>query len=132
MKKSLISILLLLVILSCGDSEQEAEGIIEKEKMIELLTDVQLLEATAVFVKNKQATFELDEAYVWIFDEYGVTEEQFKKSVEYYAYDAKVYEEMYDQVIINISEKQAELTRTSVQKEEGNVEKRALLNAESE
>ena len=132
MKRALIILVICISVISCGDSDSEAEGIIEKEKMIELLTDVQMLESTAVFVRNKNADFEIGEGYLWLFDQYGVTEEEFKKSVEFYASDPKTYEEMYDRIIINISEKQAELTRISGDKEVKNVQKRALLNAESE
>ena len=91
-----------------------------------------MIESTAIFVKNKQAAFNIDESYAWIFDKYGITEEEFKKSVDYYASDSKTYEEMYDQVIVNLTEKQAELSRTSAPKVEENAEKPALLNAESE
>ena len=121
-----------LTLFSCKNSDTESQGIIEKEKMIKLLTDVQMLESTAVFVKNKQADFNIDEGYLWVFDKYGVTEEEFKKSVEYYAANTKTFEEMYDQIIINISEKHAELSRNAVQKDAENVEKQELLNAESE
>lgn len=96
---------------SCGTDNDSIEGVIEKEKFIELLTDVQIMEAMNQFIKNKETDYNLDFSYQWIYEKYGITEDEFRSSVLYYTQDPETYEEIYDEVIIKISDKKIEYTK---------------------
>ena len=103
------------LLLSCNDSDNEVnENIIDKEVFIDILTDVQILESTHQFIKSKNREFDPDFNYQYLYKEYGVTEEEFILSVNYYSADPKVFEEIYDEVIIRVSEKQVELSERPV------------------
>ena len=63
------------------------------------------------FIRNKETDFDIDHTYQWMFEQYNVTEEDFKISLDYYSQDPSVFEVMYDEVIVRISEKQVEFTK---------------------
>jgi hypothetical protein len=105
-----LAILVLLAIASCeNENERVAAEVIDREQFVDILAEVQILESTHQFIKSKNKDFRLDYNYQWIYKEYGITEEEFKASVDYYSADPEVFEELFDEVIIKISEKQAEL-----------------------
>ena len=133
---------LIAVIDSCGDREIDANSnIIPREKMIEILADLQIFESTQQILKDKGPTdvkakrrsgrypeiygtdssknkkvdsekhnFDLYRVYKWVFVHYEVTEQSFRESIEHYSNNPEEFETMYDEVLIRISEKQAELT----------------------
>ena len=104
----LISILSFFV--SCQQTEESLpEGLISKDNFIEMLVDIQLFEAINHVKREKgQVEFNLDQAYEWLFEKYNTSRENFQTSFDYYARDTKGFEEMYDEVIIRISQREAE------------------------
>ena len=113
LRQLFIPLVLLLCILpiSCGNEDELPEGIIEKEKFIEILSDVQIFESMNQYIRNKETDFDIDHTYQWMFEHYNVTEEEFKSSLDYYSQDPLVFEVIYDEVIVRISEKQVEFTK---------------------
>ena len=93
---------------SCSQEKIHGEDVIEREKFVSILSDVQIFESSQHFIRNKNKDFNIDYSYQWIFKKYDITEVEFKTSLEYYTSDPKTYEEIYDDVIIRLSEKQAE------------------------
>ena len=93
---------------ACGNKDDSVEGVIERDKFIEVLTDIQISESMNQFIRNKETEFNLDFSYQWIYEKYGITEEKFRTSIEYYTGDPKTFEAIYDEVIIRISEKKIE------------------------
>ena len=107
---ALVAFFLSFVSCSAGAGEQP-DNVIEKNKFVEILADAQIFESTHQFIKGKNPDFRLDYNYEWIFNKYEVTKEQFNASVEHYSSNPQTYEEIYDEVIIKISEKEADLTK---------------------
>ena len=64
------------VLSSCGGTSKEIDdNVIPRDKMIEILADVQIFESTKQILKDKDDfDFEIYRAYKWLFDQYGVTE----------------------------------------------------------
>lgn len=93
---------------SCKKKDETNDKIIEREKFVELLSEVQVLESTYQFIHGRRPEFNPDLNYEWLFRDYQITEEEFLLSFDYYTSDFQVFEAIYDDVIIKISEKQAE------------------------
>ena len=100
--------IVLLFIFSCEGSSDLPQNVIERQEFVEILADVQIFESTDQFVRNKKTDFNLDHSYDWLFDEHNITIEDFTTSLDYYSRDPKVFEELYDDVITVITEKQIE------------------------
>lgn len=93
---------------SCGKGDAPIEGVIERDKFVEVLIDVQISESMNQFIRNKESDYNLDFSYQWIYEKHGINEEIFRTSIEYYTEDPETFEAIYDEVIIRISEKKIE------------------------
>ena len=100
----------LLLTSSCADdSKMKPEDAIPKVEFIEILADIQIFESMyKVRSDRKREGFKVEEAYQWLFDQHQIDQHVFKESFDYYAKDPMVFEEIYDKVIIRISEKEVE------------------------
>ncbi len=96
---------------SCNNNKEVPEGVLEREKFIEILSDVQIFESMNQFIRNKETNFDIDYTYRWMFEHYKVTREDFENSINYYSKDPGEFESIYDEVIIRVSEKQIEYTK---------------------
>ena len=107
-----LTVVVLSFSLSCGNSQSvDASEIVPREEMIEILTDIQIFESVNQIRKDRSKEgFELYRAYKWVFEQHDITEEIFRRSLEHYAEDPIDFEAIYDEVMIRISEKQAEVT----------------------
>ena len=88
--RGFLSILFLAILASCTNDPRdnvnatpsEQSNIIPREQFVEIMSDIQLIEAAAknkVF-KNDDETLKLKEAYSEIFAKHGITQEQFQES----------------------------------------------------
>lgn len=85
-------------------------GIIKKETMINIMVDVNLIEAT---LRVKQSLYNKDSSYVkdyydLVFKKYNITKEQFNNSLKYYSKHPDKFGEIYDEVINKLSRLQSE------------------------
>jgi hypothetical protein len=98
MKNFILILLVLFLSVSCKkDLVKEPKRLIEKEKMIDIMYDLSLLEAI-----RYQHPASLDSMEVsptrFILQKYKVDSMQFAQSNMYYASDYKNYKEMFDEV----------------------------------
>lgn len=94
---------------ACNTEVKPPENLIDRDKFIEILADMQILESMdKIRTDRREEGFEIDKAIYWLFHEEGIDQEEFQASFEYYAKDPKVFEEIYDEVIIYLSEREAE------------------------
>jgi hypothetical protein len=114
MKKSLLYIVVLLSLSACGGGEPKVpEDIMPKEKMVSVLEDVHILEAV-MSVKNIYGDSALrysSEAYKAIYKNHHTTKDDFNKSFKYYAKHPKLMDDIYKDVIDELSKKQAEVSK---------------------
>ncbi|MGL4597233.1 MAG: DUF4296 domain-containing protein [Bacteroidia bacterium] len=129
-----ILLVLLVLAISCHNDEKkvtlpdEPENLIAKEKMVQVLTDVHLLEAALSNHTSKNPSAfpgvrangnELEEEasvvtvakkipYYDIFKKHGVTRTQYENSINWYAAQPEVYNEMYADVITELSRRQTQ------------------------
>jgi Domain of unknown function (DUF4296) len=137
-KKLLFIFLSALAMISCGEQEEksvplmdEPENLIEREKMIQIIADVHVLEAAAGLrapvpparmpsvpgqpqpqlpapppppdVTQRQSL-----PYYDIFTKHRVTREQYQLSYQWYTLDPEEYGLMYDEVINELTRRQLE------------------------
>ena len=89
--KGLFLFLVLFFLVSC-DSEKKRPApavLLSESQMVDILMDVQLMEATISYKKSaNQKTEYLKRSYDTIFSHYGVTDSIFKENMTYY-YDVE-------------------------------------------
>ena len=105
--KSLVTALLLVFsIASCGiiGSDNPCRKHVEKKVMIDLLTDVFLLEAHISYQQPITGIRDsLSHLYGGLFQKYGVTADEFDKAFECYMLDRDLMNSVLDEVLSNIS-----------------------------
>ena len=86
MKRKLF--ILSIFFLSCSEDVSETpDYLIEKEKFIQVIVDVHLLEEYyhRLYVHEEAYKEALDSATYFVFEDYGVNKEKFEKSLDYYS-----------------------------------------------
>ena len=100
-----------LFFLSCGGGKNEApEGVIVKDKMVEVMTEIELTQALVKLNSFEEAIDE-QQLYDDVFTSFNTSQEIFNKSLEHYCKDPKLLMEMYAKVIENLTKKQSEQQR---------------------
>lgn len=107
MKRFLPILLALLTLCTACHKKQvvvdKPEDLINRKKMVEVLTDSYLAEAyiyaslDSISAENLTLSFYKD-----IFDRHGITKDQFVHSIEYYISDHELIQKMLDEVMVNI------------------------------
>ena len=102
---------ILLLLTSCRqETTALPKDLISREKMIQVLADVHITEA-AIYYKNghgDKVDNKAPEYYQYIFSKQGITEKQFRESFDYYLHQEAQLDKIYEDVITEISRRQAE------------------------
>jgi len=96
-KKTIILICCFLALISCNNSSVEKpKNLIEKDKMVDILYDVSVLEAIKNQNINGGVSNKVGNEY--IYKKYKIDSIQFAKSNKYYASDIEEYKKMIEEV----------------------------------
>ena len=102
-----------MLLFSCSSSEVSIpSGILSRDQMVAVLTDVQVAEA-AILYQNSRGNISESKApeyYQYIFQKHHITEKQFRESFSFYVSQVELMDKIYEDVINEISKKQAEIT----------------------
>lgn len=108
-----ISVVFLMILLqSCSTSQVEIpSGVIPHDKMVQVLADVQIAEATILYKSGKGDIGEAKAPayYQYIFTRNKITEKQFRESFRFYLEQEELMNQLYEEVINEISKRQAEV-----------------------
>lgn len=97
MKRIIIVLCCALSVFSCGKtSVEKPNNLIAKDKMVDILYDISLLEA--IKAQNLKGGINKKRANEYIYKKYKIDSVQFAKSNKYYATDLNEYKKMYDKV----------------------------------
>lgn len=98
MKNIVVILMLVLGIVSCKQ-KQEPKNIIEEQKMIKVLVDMQITDAylSQVYQPDTQK-MQAHSRYNYIFKKHKIDSAKFSNSLKYYSLDAKKLDEMYTMV----------------------------------
>ncbi len=108
MMKFLVYVCLLLFLFSCQENKEVVpEGVLIRDRMIDVMVDVEMTQALIRFKLSRKDT--VNQAYLFdeMFSEYGISEKEFNNSLNYYSQNPKILLDLYVDVITAISEKQA-------------------------
>ena len=121
MKKILPFLIVLSIFASCKkEVVKTPENLIEKEKMVNIMYDLSILEAIKIQNPSSLDTFEINSSK-YIYKKHKIDSAQFAQNNIYYAADYKEYKKMYDQVKMRL-EKNKSLTEAAI-----NVEKKKAV-----
>jgi len=119
--KKIIPIFILLIVLAGCKKElvKEPKHLIEKEKMVNIMYDLSLLDAMKVENPALMDSFK-NNSNQYIYKKYKIDSVQFAQSNIYYAADYKEYEKMFNKVKARVDKKKSEtisLIRAKAKKE---------------
>ena len=95
-------------LLSCGGTQKTPEGIIHKDEMITIMTEMELTQALVKLKRSAKDTINEQLLYDELFKEFNTSEEEFNKSIAHYCKNPKLLMKMYGKVIENLTRKQSE------------------------
>ena len=105
MRKQLKFILLILLVFSCKnnsiDKPKKPDNLISKDKMVEVIYDISIINA-AKGSNRKLIESEGIAPEDYIYKKHNIDSLQFALSNEYYAYNLKTYEDIYNSVKIKL------------------------------
>ena len=97
------------LILNGGCKEDKGTPIIKKDRMVEILADIHLVQA----VLDQEPMFpqgaKREYYYCNIFERHEVTEEEFDSAITWYAANMDIFEQVYAEVIARLEREKAEL-----------------------
>jgi hypothetical protein len=102
----------LIFLIACG-GKKTPEGIIGQEKMVNLLTDIHIVDGSMYSVLQMPDSLYKYGAdkYFTIFKKYHTDSVQFKNSFRYYADNPEKLQAMYEQITISIKQKSDSLNK---------------------
>lgn len=105
MKNIVIIGLLFLLSISCNSNAvKKPENLIEREKMVDIIFDLSILEAAKSQKPIVLEQYQI-ESNAYIYKRYAIDSLQFANSVKYYAADIEKYHAIYDSVNKRIEKK---------------------------
>lgn len=92
------------MLLSCQQDKPQKD-VLEKEELVPLLVDLHLLNAIESSVEYRKIAMDVDsiDSYSYIFEKHGTTKAEFDSSLAWYSRHPKLFTEIYDEVIMNLT-----------------------------
>jgi hypothetical protein len=111
MMKNISIILLCFFFFACSKSPEAKipDTVLSKEKMAELMLDIQLYESTLSISLYKEENVVLEIPKTNILKKHGVSKKQYDESFDYYSHHPDVFAEVYTSVLNDLSRMQAEV-----------------------
>ncbi|MFH1320680.1 MAG: DUF4296 domain-containing protein [Bacteroidota bacterium] len=112
MKKYLF-FLILIIFFACNSINKKEiipGDILPKERMIQVMVDIELIEATLVVkkIRVEKEKGKVIDYYNSALQSHNISKEEFDRSFEYYTMHPEIFEQIYEEVIIELSKRQAE------------------------
>ncbi|WP_276388672.1 DUF4296 domain-containing protein [Eudoraea chungangensis] len=118
MKRLLYSIAALIVFISCAEEViKKPDNLIEKERMIDILHDLAIINAAKITASNTLEEREFV-PMEYIYNKYNVDSAQLVSSNLYYASLPLVYEDIYEQLEARIDSEKNSLESSRQQKKD--------------
>jgi hypothetical protein len=110
------AILIMLLLPGCSEQEKvsptselfPADSILSRDRMISLLTDVQIIEGALVLHRNRGLSTSDDAGlyYAALFHKYRISRRCYLENIKYYQEDPEDFVKMYDVVVQRITNRQ--------------------------
>jgi len=91
---------------------KEPVNLISTEKMIDLITEVHIAEALIIQrqTHGQNVPYYTALYFKTILKKFNITRKEFYENMEYYSYDSKKLDDIYTEVITNLTKKQTEIS----------------------
>jgi hypothetical protein len=127
MIKKLLLLTILLGFISCKeDAVNKPDNLIPKDKMIDVIYDLSILDAVKYQIPTSAVIYEISPSK-YIYKKFKIDSAQFAQSNIYYASNYTDYKEMYDEVIKRIESKK--IVMDSVVKRQEKKEAKAKVDS---
>lgn len=106
LKKALLLLSILVLFFACAPQKQKAEKpnpFITEEKMIDVLTDVHIIEGSRTGLTIMGDTVGIAVYYHKLFLKHNITKEGYQNNFDYYLKDPEHLDLMYEKVIENLT-----------------------------
>lgn len=115
MRSSTLLFLFVILIVSCDNKKQEEPNILSRDQIVDILTDIQLIEAKLSFEKKSPPNLnEISEKYYEsVFLKYDISKEEFEKSLNYYKQNIEELNNIYSEVITKLNKIQSQINTTT-------------------
>lgn len=104
----LLSVLMLLLLLSCQSGAEKPDNLIGDEVMVDIFYDLALIDGMRSHNPMALETYDIT-PHEYIYKKYKIDSLQFAHSNRYYAADIEKYKRMYEQVSTRIEQNKAEI-----------------------
>lgn len=105
MSCKVLIVVLVMFFLGCKHEELKPSNVLPKQEMIQLIVEIELSQA-AFKIKSQDKKFDLDKVSNSIFEKHKTTSQNFDESLKYYTSRPSQMEEIYNEVISILSQKQ--------------------------
>lgn len=112
MNRFIILILLLpLIISESCRHDRPQKDLLEKDELIPLLIDLHMVYAIQSSVNFRKISQDVDsvDIYTYIFEKHGVSKVTFDSSIAWYSRHPTMFTEIYDEVVMDLTQKQDSL-----------------------
>jgi hypothetical protein len=112
--KSLLFVAGIFLFIACsGKEEKRPTSVLTEEKMIALVIDIQLADATVTLSNYGQSNLPIDKEKLFaaIYKKHNTSKKIVEESFFYYSGHPEQFEKIYEEVITGLSKKQAELAK---------------------
>lgn len=96
---------------SCEDAEEPPENLLPRDTFVEVMVEVQLIEAifNQNMIRNDEPKARIARYYKDSFEQFGVSREAFEATHEWYHKHPAELQNIYDEVISKLRQKQSAL-----------------------
>lgn len=109
---------LLMMFVACAPTSNEdevviPEDILQPEEMVEVLTDMQLVEGALMLKRSRGQAYKKDQEMYFnlVFEKHGITQAYFEESLGFYKQHLYKLDEIYNKVIKNLEELRKEVSK---------------------
>lgn len=116
-EKNYILILIFVSLFACKSKVDLPAGILPKDKMITLLVDMEVTQATLKYdAASEGIKPNYTKAFEEIYQKHNINKDLFNTNLNYYCSEPLKMRKLYDKVLIKLSEQQASLSKTYLTK----------------
>ena len=106
MERGIYFILIIVSLLSCSTTEEIPKEVLEVEVMVDIVVDIELSQAVYKLKFANKDSLDYQQLVENTFGQFNTTQEIFNNSLAYYSKHPKKMEDIYNQAIIRLTERQ--------------------------
>jgi len=116
MKHVIYFFVLFFIIISCNKKTNIPENIIPKNKIVSILVDMHLADATLniMLLRQTKINYKPEDYYYTVLKKHNTDKQTFDRSIKYYSQDLVEYDKIYDEVLKQLSIIEGNLSKKEI------------------